>query len=233
MKKFKKPLILSSFLIFLLVVLIIFPLPKNIATALLNITLNNFLPNSEVKAKEPKLFIFSRFEAKQLRILTDKERLAEFHSINFTYSPLFVFSGYGRINVTSGDFAISQTTGVNKFLGFLSNVLDLDLEEKLTFKNLLLKADVKKRKITIDVLEANGDDFKIKAQGYLIGKEKIDFDVDIFLSEDITKDMSEEAKNFLLEERKSNFSKIGIKICGQPQRPVYRIKVGFLKLDVD
>jgi hypothetical protein len=232
-KKAKK--ILFLVLIFFIIFLFIsfnLPLPQNVSEALLTAKINNFLPDCSIELKKSKFFLFKGLRAESVSIYRNKEAIFIIKEMKLSYSFPFMFTGKGKLKLTSSDLYIRKIPKNIKFLRFLSNILNYSFGEELTFESFLLDTNLHKREIILNNLEAIGDDLKVTASGYLKKNKEINFNIDLFFSDTLAQAISEDTKKFLFESQRDGFNKIGLKIYGLPAEPSFKIKTKLLELNI-
>ena len=234
LKRFKK-LVLGILIVLavFLFILINFPLPTAVTRMILTAKLDDLLPQCSVELDKSEFYFFKGLKAESLKVIRDKQAVLTLEKPQLSYRPSFIMiTGTGQVKLISGPISVKRFSGDSAFLNFLSKVLGSSFENELVFKKFLFESDVNGRKITVNTLKATGEDLKIAATGYFEEKQKIDFTVDIFLSDNIIQDMSEGTRKLLVESQEDGFGRIRFEIYGLPQEPSFKIKTHFLEFSI-
>lgn len=140
-----------------------------------------------------------------------------------------MFTGRGELKLTADAIIIKNSL---KCPDFLANILGDPFNGEMVLENVLVESVIGRNKIIISQLEGSEKNFKIRANGYSERKQKMDFAVEIILSEQFVKAMSEDAKKFLIETQEDDVGRIKLRIYGSPQKPSFEMKTDFLEVTI-
>lgn len=191
--------------------------------------LNDFLPGLAVKTEKTRFYLFREFQAESVDLNKDGCAVLNFKNLRMTHSIFFVFTGSGGLKLTADAMSVKSSL---KGPDFLVSILGDFFDGEMVFENVLVESVIGRNKIIINRLEGSEKNFKIRANGYSERKQKIDFTVEILLSEQFVKAMSEDTKKFLIETRENGVGKIKLRIHGSPRKPSFEMKTDFLEVTI-